>query len=240
MCIRDSIKSASFDQNQGFGLRALSGEAAGYAHASELSEDAIRRAGETVRAVQAGHSGTVAAAPIGTNRMLYTNANPLTAVAFAEKTKLLMEIDAYARSRDPRVKQVMASLGGEWRAVEIIRADGRTADVRPLVRLNVSVVVEENGRMEAGSSGAGGRVDYARYMDPTNWKRQIDEALRQALANLGAVPAPAGEMAVVLGPGWPGVMLHEAVGHGLEGDFNRKQTSAFAGLIGQRLSLIHI
>jgi TldD protein len=230
------IKSASFDQNQGFGLRALSGEAAGYAHASELSEDAIRRAGETVRAVQAGHSGTVAAAPIGTNRMLYTNANPLTAVAFAEKTKLLMEIDAYARSRDPRVKQVMASLGGEWRAVEIIRADGRTADVRPLVRLNVSVVVEENGRMEAGSSGAGGRVDYARYMDPTNWKRQIDEALRQALANLGAVPAPAGEMAVVLGPGWPGVMLHEAVGHGLEGDFNRKQTSAFAGLIGQRVA----
>jgi TldD protein len=130
----------------------------------------------------------------------------------------------------------MASLGGEWRAVEIIRADGRTADVRPLVRLNVSVVVEENGRMEAGSSGAGGRVDYARYMDPTNWKRQIDEALRQALANLGAVPAPAGEMAVVLGPGWPGVMLHEAVGHGLEGDFNRKQTSAFAGLIGQRVA----
>ena len=231
------IKSASFDQSQGFGLRALSGESAGYAHASELSEAAIRRAAATVRTVQHGHSGTVAEPPPGTNRALYTDANPLASVDFPAKTKLLMEIDAYARSKDSRVKQVMASLSGSWRAIEIIRADGaRTADIRPLVRINVSVVVEENGRMEAGGSGAGGRFAYDRYLDPAQWKKQVDEALRQALVNLGSVPAPAGEMTVVLGPGWPGVMLHEAVGHGLEGDFNRKKTSAFTGLIGQRVA----
>ncbi|HKR20768.1 MAG TPA: metalloprotease TldD [Stellaceae bacterium] len=231
------IKSASFDQSQGFGLRALSGEAAGYAHASELSEDAIRRAGETVRAVKHGHAGTMAAPPPGTNRQLYTDANPLQLVPFETKTKLLMAIDAYARTKDKRVKQVMASLAGEWRAIEIIRADGQTqADIRPLVRLNVSVVVEENGRMEVGGHGAGGRVEYAHYLDPARWQAQVDEALRQALVNLASVPAPAGEMTVVLGPGWPGVMLHEAVGHGLEGDFNRKKTSAFTGMIGQRVA----
>ncbi|HXM85638.1 MAG TPA: metalloprotease TldD [Stellaceae bacterium] len=231
------IKSASFDQSQGFGLRALSGESAGYAHASELSEAAIRRAAATVRTVQHGHSGNVAEPPPGTNRALYTDANPLASVDFPAKTKLLMEIDAYARSKDSRVKQVMASLSGSWRAIEIIRADGaRTADIRPLVRINVSVVVEENGRMEASGSGAGGRFAYDRYLDPAQWKKQVDEALRQALVNLGSVPAPAGEMTVVLGPGWPGVMLHEAVGHGLEGDFNRKKTSAFTGLIGQRVA----
>jgi len=231
------IKSASFDQSQGFGLRALSGEAAGYAHASELSEDAIRRAGETVRAVKHGHGGVLAPPPPGTNRQLYTDANPLQVVPFEAKTKLLMEIDAYARAKDTRVKQVMASISGEWRAIEIIRADGEAhADIRPLVRVNVSVVVEENGRMEVGSHGAGGRVEYARYLDPAQWRAQVDEALRQALVNLASVPAPAGEMTVVLGPGWPGVMLHEAVGHGLEGDFNRKKTSAFAGLIGQRVA----
>jgi TldD protein len=231
------IKSAAFDQSQGFGLRALSGESAGYAHASELSEAAIKRAAATVRAVAHGQSGVVAEPPQGTNRSLYTDANPLSQVDFPAKTKLLMEIDAYARSKDSRVRQVMASLSGEWRAVEIIRSSGaRTADIRPLVRLNVGVVVEENGRMEAGGAGAGGRIAYERYLDPAQWKKQVDEALRQALVNLGSVPAPAGEMTVVLGPGWPGVMLHEAVGHGLEGDFNRKKTSAFTGLIGQRVA----
>ena len=231
------IKSASFDQSQGFGLRALSGEAAGYAHASELSEDAIRRAGETVRAVKQGHSGVLAAPPPGTNRQLYTDVNPLQLVPFESKTRLLMAIDAYSRAKDSRVKQVSASLSGAWRAIEIIRGDGDArADIRPLVRLNVSVVVEENGRMEVGSHGAGGRIEYARYLDPAQWQAQVDEALRQALVNLASVPAPAGEMTVVLGPGWPGVMLHEAVGHGLEGDFNRKKTSAFSGLIGQRVA----
>ena len=231
------IKSAAFDTAQGFGLRAVSGEATGYAHAAELSEEAIRRAAETVRAVRSGRDGTLMAPPPGTNRSLYTDANPLGQVDFAAKTRLLAEIDAYARAKDPRVRQVMASLSGVWQAVQIIRADGsRAGDIRPLVRLNVALVVGEGERMETGSSGAGGRVAYERYLDPARWQAQVDEALRQALVNLGSVPAPAGEMTVVLGPGWPGVMLHEAVGHGLEGDFNRKKTSAFSGLIGQRVA----
>jgi TldD protein len=231
------IKTASFDQSQGFGLRALSGEATGFAHASDLSEAAIQRAAGTVRAVKEGHDGAVDLAPPGTNRVLYTEDNPLAAVAFAAKAKLLADIDAYARAKDPRVRQVSASLAGQWQAVQIVRPEGaRFADIRPLVRLNVSIVVEENGRMETGSAGAGGRVMYDHYLDPAQWKAQVDEALRQALVNLASVPAPAGDMTVVLGPGWPGVMLHEAVGHGLEGDFNRKKTSAFSGLIGQRVA----
>ena len=181
--------------------------------------------------------GTLAEPPSGTNRALYTDLNPLGMVDLGAKTRLLAEIDAYARGRDPRVRQVMASLSGVWQAVQIMRPDGRrVADIRPLVRLNVAVVVGEGDRMETGSHGAGGRVSYEYYLDPANWKAQVDEALRQALVNLGSVPAPAGEMTVVLGPGWPGVMLHEAVGHGLEGDFNRKQTSAFSGMIGQRVA----
>jgi len=231
------IKSASFDTSQGFGLRAVAYEAAGYAHASELSEAAIRRAAATVRAVASGYSGVMAAPPSGTNRSLYTEENPLGLVDLGAKTRLLAEIDAYARSRDDRVRQVMASLSGLWQAVQIIRPDGRrVADIRPLVRLNVAIVVGEGERMETGSAGSGGRVAYDRYLDPQHWKSQVDEALRQALVNLAAVPAPAGEMTVVLGPGWPGVMLHEAVGHGLEGDFNRKKTSAFSGMIGQRVA----
>jgi TldD protein len=228
------IKSASFDTSQGFGLRAVADEAAGFAHASELSEAAIRRAAATVRAVASGYSGVMAAPPAGTNRSLYIEENPLGLIDLGAKTRLLTEIDAYARSRDDRVRQVMASLSGVWQAVQIIRPDGRrVADIRPLVRLNVAIVVGEGDRMETGSAGAGGRVAYDRYLDPRHWKAQVDEALRQALVNLAAVPAPAGEMTVVLGPGWPGVMLHEAVGHGLEGDFNRKKTSAFSGMIGQ-------
>jgi len=231
------IKSASFDTTQGFGLRAVADEAAGYAHASELSEAAIRRAAATVRAVASGYSGVMAPPPVGTNRLLYTDQNPLGMVDLGAKTRLLAEIDAYARSRDPRVKQVMASLSGVWKAVQIIRPDGhRVPDIRPLVRLSVAIVVGEGDRMETGSSGAGGRVGYERYLDPQQWMEQVDEALRQALTNLGSVPAPAGEMTVVLGPGWPGVMLHEAIGHGLEGDFNRKKTSAFSGMIGQRVA----
>jgi TldD protein len=175
--------------------------------------------------------------PHGTNRALYTDANPLSLVPFEAKTKLLAEIDAYCRGRDPRVRQVMASLAGVWQAVQIVRADGqRTADIRPLVRLNVSVVCAEGDRMEAGGHGTGGRTSYVAYVDPKSWQAQVDEALRQALVNLKSVPAPAGEMTVVLGPGWPGILLHEAIGHGLEGDFNRKKTSAFSGLMGQRVA----
>jgi TldD protein len=168
---------------------------------------------------------------------LYSDANPLSGMDFGKRTGVLAEIDAYARGKDSRVKQVMASLAGEWQAVQIIRADGtRVADLRPLVRINVSVVVEADGRRETGSFGTGGRYAYERMVAPETWRAAVDEALRQALVNLESVPAPAGEMEVVLGPGWPGILLHEAIGHGLEGDFNRKKTSAFAGLMGQRIA----
>jgi TldD protein len=231
------LKNAAFDTTQGFGLRAVAGEATGYAHASELSEAAIKRAAATVKAVRAGHGGTLAEAPPGTNRALYTDASPLGEIGFDAKVKLLTDIDAYARGLDPRVRQVSVSLSGEWQAVQIVRADGlRTGDIRPLVRLNVSVVAAEGDRMEAGGHGTGGRTSYVAYIDPASWKAQIDEALRQALVNLRSVPAPAGEMTVVLGPGWPGILLHEAIGHGLEGDFNRKKTSAFSGLMGKRVA----
>lgn len=231
------IRSASFDATRGFGLRAVAGEAAGYAHGGEISEAALARAAATVRAVAAGHSGHLAVAPRATNARLYDDANPLSAMDFPAKTALLAEIDAYARGRDSRVTQVMASLTGEWQAVQILRAGGeRVADLRPLVRLNVSVVVEQGGRRETGSHGLGGRFGYSRVVGEAVWKAAVDEALRQAVLNLDSIPAPAGEMEVVLGPGWPGILLHEAIGHGLEGDFNRKKTSAFAGLLGQRIA----
>jgi len=231
------IRSAGFDTQLGFGLRAVLGEEAGYAHAGEISEDALSRAAATVSAVRAGRSGAAAAPPRASNARLYSDANPLTAADFPNRTAVLGEIDAYARGRDPRVRQVMASLFGEWQAVQVLRADStRVADLRPLVRLNVSVVVEQDGRRESGTHGAGGRHSYDRLLDAAFWRGAVDEALRQALVNLDSRPAPAGEMPVVLGPGWPGILLHEAIGHGLEGDFNRKKTSAFAGLLGQRIA----
>ncbi|MBP6817906.1 metalloprotease TldD [Ferrovibrio sp. MS7] len=231
------LKSASYDTSQGFGLRAVSGEQTGYAHASELSEEAIRRAASTVRAVRAGHGGEMSAPPLATNRHLYGDDNPLAEISFDRKVKLLQDIDAYARGKDSRVRQVSASLAGSWQAVAILRADGTLVeDIRPLVRLNIAVVAGQGDRQESGSRGAGGRVSFAKYFDPSHWQAEVDEALRMALTNLESVPAPAGEMPVVLGPGWPGILLHEAIGHGLEGDFNRKKTSVFAGLMGQRVA----
>ena len=231
------IRSAGFNTSLGFGLRAVAGEAAGYGHAGELTDDALARAGETVSAVSAGHSGVSAEPPRASNARLYSDANPLAAMEFSKRTELLGQLDAYARGKDPRVRQVMASIAGEWQAVQILRADGvRVADLRPLVRLNVTVVVEANGRRETGGYGTGGRFDYGQVTAESVWRGAVDEALRQALVNLQSVPAPAGEMPVVLGAGWPGILLHEAIGHGLEGDFNRKKTSAFAGLLGQRIA----
>jgi TldD protein len=231
------LKNASFDTSQGFGLRAVAGETAGFSHASELSEAAIKRAGETVKAVHSGRGGTMALPPSGTNRSLYIDDNPLALVPFETKVKLLAEIDAYARAKDPRIKQVTAAMSGEWQAIQIVRADGsRAADIRPLVRLNVSVVVGDGTRMESGSYGTGGRESYEIYMKPDAWHFAVDEALRQALVNLDSTAAPAGEMPVVLGPGWPAILLHEAIGHGLEGDFNRKGTSAFSELMGKRVA----
>jgi len=231
------IRSASFDVTRGFGLRSVLGEAAGYAHAAEISDAALARAAETVRAVAAGHSGALDVGPRAASAQLYSDLNPLTAMPFAEKTALLSAIDAHARARDSRVVQVMASITGEWQAVQILRPDGqRVADLRPLVRFNVAVVVEAHGRRETGSFGTGGRFAYDRVLNEAVWKAAVEEALRQALVNLDSIPAPAGEMEVVLGPGWPGILLHEAIGHGLEGDFNRKKTSAFSGLMGSRIA----
>jgi len=231
------LKQATYDTAQGFGLRAVKDEAVGYAHASDLSEAAIARAVEAVLAVKGGHSGAYAEAPSRTNRKLYTDDNPLGAPAFDAKVKLLESIDAYARGKDARVRQVTASVAATWQVVEILRADGETyRDIRPLVRLNVSVVAGDGDRQESGSHGFGGREGFQRFIAPDAWQGAVDEAVRQALINLEAIPAPAGEMDVVLGSGWPGVMLHEAVGHGLEGDFNRKKTSAFAGLMGQQVA----
>ena len=231
------LKQASYDTVQGFGLRAVKDEAVGYAHASDVSEAAIARAAEAVRAVKGGHSGTYAEAPARTNRKLYSDENPLGSPAFDAKVKLLESIDAYAREKDPRVRQVTASVAANWQVVEILRADSEIyRDIRPMVRFNVSVIAGDGDRQELGSYGFGGRESFQRLIDPAAWQGAVDEAIRQALVNLQAVPAPAGEMDVVLGSGWPGVMLHEAVGHGLEGDFNRKKTSAFAGLMGQQVA----
>jgi TldD protein len=231
------LKQATYDTSQGFGLRAVKDEAVGYAHASDVSEAAIERAADAVRAVKGGYSGQYAAPPARSNVKLYGEDNPLGSPAFEAKARLLETIDAYARAKDPRVRQVSASVSATWQAVEILRGDGETyRDVRPLVRFNVSVVVGDGDRQESGSAGTGGREAYARFIATDAWHATVDDAVRQALVNLAAVPAPAGEMDVVLGPGWPGVMLHEAVGHGLEGDFNRKKTSAFAGLMGERVA----
>jgi TldD protein len=230
------LKTADYSRDSGFGLRGVSGETTGFAHANEISARAIARAGETLRLLDPA-TAAKAAPPERTNRHLYTDASPLDLVPFAEKVALLEKIDAVARAKDPRVAQVSASLSGSWSAIDIIRADGFTArDIRPLVRLNVSIVAQANGRRETGSFGFGGRYLYDDLFDAGRWMRAVDEAVRQAMVNLESVEAPAGETSVLLGPGWPGILLHEAVGHGLEGDFNRKGTSAFAGRIGERVA----
>jgi TldD protein len=231
------LKQATYDTSQGFGLRAVKDEAVGYAHASDMSETSIARAADAVRAVKGGYSGCYAEPPARSNFRLYGDDNPLDEQTFETKARLLETIDAHARAKDPRVRQVSVSFASSWQVVEILRADGESyRDVRPLVRINVAVVTGKGSRQEAGSYGYGGREGFARFADIADWQNAVDEAVRQSLINLEAVAAPAGEMDVVLGPGWPGVMLHEAVGHGLEGDFNRKETSAFAGLMGTQVA----
>jgi TldD protein len=231
------LRSASFDTSQGFGLRAVAGETTAYAHSSEVSEAALKRAVATVQSVSAGHGGIAMADPPGTNRSLYGGENPVEAMAFAPKLALLQEADRFARALDPRVRQVTISLAGELQAVEILRRGGFTrGDRRPLVRFNVTVVTGQGERQESGAYGLGGRDGFDAFIGGDAWQDCVREALRQSLVALESAPAPAGEMDVVLGPGWPGILLHEAIGHGLEGDFNRKQTSAFAGLVGQRIA----
>ncbi|OUS35974.1 metalloprotease TldD [Rhodobacterales bacterium 56_14_T64] len=231
------LRSASYDASEGFGLRAVNGEVAGYAHSTDVSMAALKRASETARLAVGDGGGTLADAPSATNRKLYTDDDPIGAMPFAVKIETLREIDAFARDLDPRVVQVSAVLAASLQEVEILRADGvLVRDVRPMTRLNVSVIVEKDGLRESGSAGGGGRVGLDGLVDPVDWQAKAREALRIALVNLDAVPAPAGVMEVALGPGWPGILLHEAIGHGLEGDFNRKGSSAFAGLMGQRIA----
>lgn len=230
------LKTADYSRDAGFGLRGVSGEMTGFAHANEISAAAIKRAGQTLQLLDPA-TGVTSPQPRKSNQRLYTDASPLDAVPFAKKVALLEGIDAAARARDPRVSQVTASLSASWNVVEIVRADGfRATDIRPLVRLNVGILAEANGRRERGSYGFGGRYLYDKLFEGSEWDHAIDEAVRQAMVNLESVDAPAGEMPVLLAPGWPGIILHEAVGHGLEGDFNRKGTSAFSGRVGERVA----
>jgi TldD protein len=231
------IKTASYDAGEGFGLRAVQGEAVGYAHSSEISQAALTRAVDTARLAVGGGGGILADAPQATNTRLYTDEDPIAGAAFPVKIETLRQIDAFARDLDSRVVQVSAVIMASCQEVEILRPDGtHLRDVRPMTRVNVSVIVEQDGRREGGTAGGGGRIGLTGLLEPADWQDKAREALRVALVNLEAVPAPAGVMDVVLGPGWPGILLHEAIGHGLEGDFNRKGTSAFAGLMGQRIA----
>ncbi|MDO5658580.1 MAG: metalloprotease TldD [Paracoccus sp. (in: a-proteobacteria)] len=231
------LRGSSYNASQGFGLRAVSGEVTGYAHSTELSLAALRRAGETVRLAVGDGGGVMAPPPAGRGPALYGAFDPACGVSVARRIALLREIDAYARDLDPRVVQVSVSLATSLQEVAILRPEGGlVTDIRPMARLNVLVIVEDNSRRETGAAGGGGRIALDGLIEPAHWQAQVAEALRIARVNLRAVAAPAGVMDVVLGPGWPGILLHEAVGHGLEGDFNRKGHSAFSGLMGQRVA----
>jgi TldD protein len=232
------VKSGSFNIEQGVGVRAVSGEKTAFAYSDEISFDALQDAAKATRAIAA--AGQVRRVKASSEKSkivpLYKEVDPIASLPSQDKVALLEKLEKKCRALDPRVTQVMASLGGEYEVVLIARADGGVAaDVRPLVRLSVQVIAEQNGRREAGSSGGGGRTDYAMFTDEL-LDRYATQAVSQALVNLEARAAPAGTMTVVCGPGWPGVLLHEAVGHGLEGDFNRKGSSAFAGRLGQRVA----
>jgi len=231
------LKSASFDISKGFGLRAISNESTGYAHSSDIDESSLKKASNTVNFVTKGNKGSFNSSFNRTNKKLYHDVNPINSSLFAEKVETLKKIDEYARKQNPNVKQVSAALNGEWQVVRIYRPGGiLVEDIRPLVRLYISVVLEKNGRLENGSRGSGGRINYDNFLNDNHWQNQVNEAIQQAEINLESVDAPAGEMDVVLGPGYPGILLHEAIGHGLEGDFNRKKTSAFSNLMGERIA----
>src|SRR3954453_22136526 len=230
------LKTADYHTSSGFGLRGVSGETTAFAHANEISEAAIERAAATLKLLDP-RNGDPAAAPARTNQAMYGSDDPLGLIPFSDKVALCQRIDAAARARDPRVCQVSVGLAASWSVIDIVRADGFIAsDVRPLVRLGVQIVAEQNGRRETGYHGLGGRYLYDSLFDESQWGRAVDEAIRQGLVNLDSVAAPAGEMPVVMGNGWAGVLLHEAIGHGLEGDFNRKGSSAFSGRIGERVA----
>ncbi len=233
------VKTGSFSIDQGVGVRAVSGEKTAFAYSDDISEAALLDAARTVRTIASAAQNrrtSVPKAKIARSRSLYPDQDPISTLDSATKVALLGKVERLARAKDPRVAQVMAGLAMEYDVVLIARADGTlAADVRPLVRLSVTVIAEQKGRREMGSSGGGGRFGLA-YFDDAQITEYVNQAVHAALTNLEARPAPAGEMTVVLGSGWPGILLHEAIGHGLEGDFNRKGSSAFSGRVGQRVA----
>ena len=233
-----NIKTSAYDTSQGFGLRGIMGEATAYAHSSILSEESLQKAASQISVLNSSaKTFKQGVSPAKSQKAMYRDINPLQEYEFSQKIKILKDIDNYLRKKDSRVKQVSVSLAGEFQLIHIMKPSGFEApDLRPLVRLNISVIVEHKGRKEHGSQGIGGRMAYSAYTDENSWKYAADEALREALVNLESKSSPAGEMDVVLGSGWPGILLHEAVGHGLEGDFNRKKTSAFHDLMGQQVA----
>ena len=232
----NKLKNANFDEDKGFGLRVIKDDSVGFAHSSELTEDSLDNAVAAVKTLENGYGPKTELAK-KTNRVLYSETNPLELVEFKSKVSLLKKINDYARSKDQKVKQVSITLAGNFQNIEVLKGDGVFyTDSRPLVRLNINVSVEGKNGVENGSFGFGGRYMYDSLFDEKNWRNAVDTAYKQALIRLDAVPAPAGEQTVILGPGWPGILLHEAIGHGLEGDFNRKKTSVFASLVGKQVA----
>ncbi|MDB3931723.1 metalloprotease TldD [Candidatus Pelagibacter sp.] len=233
----NKIKSSSYSSDLGFGLRAISGEIVAYSHSNEISKDSLNQSSKNLQSTLKSSKGTYNHEIPKTNKNFYNDINPIEEKDLNSKLEVLNKVNDYLRSKDSNVKQVTSSFSGEQKSIEIIRLGGQSiTDVRPLVRFNVSVMLEKNGRKETGVYGIGGRQSYDSYLDNENWKNVCDEAYRIASVNLESKPAPAGEMKVVLGPGWPAILIHEAIGHGLEGDFNRKKTSAFHDLMGQRVA----
>ncbi len=232
------LRGATFDQSEGFGLRAVTGETAAYAHSTLLTPESLQQAAQTCASIlNHGQEAKVDLSPARTDLKLYGPFNPVEAMSFGSKINLLEDADAFTRSLDPRVSQVSVSVGSSWQKVTIARSDGSIYyDTRPLTRFGISVTTKDNRTSGQGTHGFGGRAAPLTYLTEANWKECAREAVRQALVGLEADAAPAGEMDVLLGPGWPGILLHEAIGHGLEGDFNRKGTSAFAGLMGQMIA----
>ena len=233
----NKIKSSSYSSDLGFGFRAISGEIVAYSHSNEISKNSLNQSSKNLQSTLKSSKGTYNHEIPKTNKNFYNDINPIEEKNLNSKLEVLNKVNDYLRSKDSNVKQVTSSFSGEQKSIEIIRLGGQSiTDVRPLVRFNVSVMLEKNGRKETGVYGIGGRQSYDSYLDNENWKNVCDEAYRIASVNLESKPAPAGEMKVVLGPGWPAILIHEAIGHGLEGDFNRKKTSAFHDLMGQRVA----
>ena len=229
----NALKDASFNQSKGYGIRAVNDEITGYSHSNDINKESIKESIDTLSSVKKGYSGTQVIEPKKTNSKLYSDASPIDGISFKKKIKFLEDVNDYGRSIDKNVRQLTVGLSGIQQKVDILRPSGQIfSDLRPLVRLNIAITIEKNGKKETGSVGLGGRFSYDNILQENTWKKQLQEALRQANTMIDAKDAPAGEQTVVLGPGWPGILLHEAIGHGLEGDFNRKKISVFTELMG--------